>query len=240
MSRGLIAAAAAQIEGFLLEPVEPPEAGASPVVDSASVPAAVPRPVLAVVGLGRRCGCTTVARALATDLAARDPEGAAAVASRPKGGGLPLAFPAAQRLAAVLADVPGATADAVGRLCLVEAGDRRTLAEAVRGVAPLVIDAGAGEIDSELVAIADLVLLIAAPGVEPALAAAVSSCVERLDGRASTVLNRFTAAVQPPCSAGVTLPESRMGAQLALAGRHARGRLGRAVGELADLCVGAG
>jgi hypothetical protein len=33
------------------------------------------------------------------------------------------------------------------------------------------------------------------------------------------------------------MPESRMGAQLAAGGREARGELGRAVGELADLCV---
>ena len=32
------------------------------------------------------------------------------------------------------------------------------------------------------------------------------------------------------------LPESRMGAQLALAGREPRGRLGRAVAELANRC----
>jgi len=33
------------------------------------------------------------------------------------------------------------------------------------------------------------------------------------------------------------MPESRMGAQLAAGGREARGELGRAVAELADLCV---
>jgi hypothetical protein len=32
------------------------------------------------------------------------------------------------------------------------------------------------------------------------------------------------------------LPESRMGAQLASGGREARGELGRAITELADLC----
>ena len=32
------------------------------------------------------------------------------------------------------------------------------------------------------------------------------------------------------------LPDSRMGAQLAMGGREARGELGRAVGHLADLC----
>jgi hypothetical protein len=34
------------------------------------------------------------------------------------------------------------------------------------------------------------------------------------------------------------LPESRMGAQLALGGREARGELGRAIAGLADLCEG--
>jgi hypothetical protein len=36
------------------------------------------------------------------------------------------------------------------------------------------------------------------------------------------------------------LPESRMGAQLALGGREPRGELGRAIAELADLCEGPG
>jgi len=38
--------------------------------------------------------------------------------------------------------------------------------------------------------------------------------------------------------AAAELPESRMGAQLALAGREPRGRLGRAVAELAHRCEG--
>jgi hypothetical protein len=36
------------------------------------------------------------------------------------------------------------------------------------------------------------------------------------------------------------LPESRMGAQLALGGREPRGELGRAIAELANLCGVAG
>ena len=38
--------------------------------------------------------------------------------------------------------------------------------------------------------------------------------------------------------AELTLPESRLGAQLANAGRDPRGALGRAIAELADRCQG--
>jgi hypothetical protein len=36
----------------------------------------------------------------------------------------------------------------------------------------------------------------------------------------------------------LALPNSTLGAQLALGGREARGDLGRAIAELADLCEG--
>ena len=39
--------------------------------------------------------------------------------------------------------------------------------------------------------------------------------------------------------ADVLVPDSRVGARLALAGREPRGWLGRAVGQLADLCAAA-
>lgn len=257
MRQGLLAAAAAQIGNFLLEPAEGPRAepaepvgargaavaanrGSAPVAqrESARVPLSPPgpRPVVAVFGLARRCGATVVARALAAELAARDPEAVAAVASERRAGGIPLATLAAGRLAATLADVPGATTTAVGRLCLVEGAERLALAEAARALAPLVIDAGTTEVEGEPATVADRVLLVSAPGIEPALAAAAAACVQRFAGEAVIVLNRAASNAEPPGGAGIVLPASRMGAQLALGGRQARGELGRAIGALADIC----
>ena len=59
-----------------------------------------------------------------------------------------------------------------------------------------------------------------------------AECVRRLGREPLIVLNR--AAGGAPERPAVELPESRMGAQLALGGRLARGDLGRAVAALAD------
>jgi hypothetical protein len=229
---GLVGTALRRIENFLLEPIEPEDAGAEP----ASAAAVGPRPVIAVVGLGRRCGATVVARALAAELAARDPDGAGAVASATLGGGIPLATPAARRLAASLADVPGASTTAVGRLCLVDGADEAALADCARHFAPLVLDRGAIEIDSGRTP-ADRFVLVTSPRVEPALAAAAVACLKRFETKALVVANmvRPGGAASGP-EIAVELAHSRSGAQLALGGRQARGELGRAVASLADLC----
>jgi hypothetical protein len=238
--RGVLAAAAAQVENFFLEPLPAGEEDSPapvPGAPLAPVPAAPPqatalRPVIAVFGLARRCGATVVARGLAAELAGRDQAGVAAVASPAAVGGIPLATPAAGRLAGALEDVPGARTTAVGRLCLVEGADARALADTARWFAPLVIDAGGVEVDSAAAAVADRVLLVAGPGVEPALAQVASDCVRRLGPEPLVVRNR----AGWNGSAGLPLPDSRMGAQLALGGRQARGELGRAIAALADLC----
>jgi hypothetical protein len=227
--RGLLALVASGVEGFLLEPAERVRAGPAP---PAELP---PRAVIAVHGLARRCGATVVARALAAELASRDPAGTAAVASRAPAGGIPLATPAAGRLADALADAPGVTATAVGRLCLVEGGELETLAEVARGRAPLVLDAGTGALDATTAALSDGVLLVAGPATEPSLARVAAECVRGLGREPLLVLNRAATADRAAPAARV-LPESRMGAQLALGGRLARGELGRAIAALADLC----
>jgi hypothetical protein len=232
-ARRVLAAAAAQIENFFLEPAEPEPAAAALVAPAPVLPPRTPeapRPVVTVFGLARRCGATMVARALAAELAIRDLAGAAAVASAAPVGGVPLATPAAGRLAGVLEDVPGARTSALGRLCLVEGAREDALARVARHFAPLVIDAGGLGVDGAAATVADRVLLVVRPGVEPALARAAAECVPRTGPEPLVVMN--LAAGDGP----LRLPDSRMGAQLALGGRQARGALGRAIAALADRC----
>ena len=261
-ARELVVAAATHVENFFLEPARPtaetrvsePPAGsigraapapaAAYAAPAASQPGATaPRQVIAVFGLARRCGATVVARALAAELAARDAAGAAAVASQARAAGLPLATPAAGRLAGALADVPGARPQAVGRLCLVEGADELALADTARHFAPLLIDAGEAEVGGTLASLADRVLLVARPGVEPALAELAVECVRREGVEPLVVWNRCRGVARqaPPDARQASaaeerlhLPDSRMGAQLALGGRQSRGELGRAVALLAD------
>ncbi|MFN2617880.1 MAG: hypothetical protein ABR581_12280 [Thermoleophilaceae bacterium] len=229
--RGLLAAALARAGTWLLEPASPAELPGEPSQADSAL-----RPVVCVFGLARGCGATVVARALASELAVRDPAGAAAVASAGSGGGIPLALPSAARLARVLADVPGTKTRAVGRLCLVEGAEPLTLADTARYHAPLVIDAGSTEVGGVPLAVADHLLLVAGPRLEPALAAVTATCLARAGPEPLVVLNR--APEEEPWSgrAQLRLPDSRMGAQLALAGRAPRGALGYAVAELADRC----
>jgi hypothetical protein len=259
---GVLAAAGS----FLIEPAAPaPE----------SLPPSPPglRRVIAVFGLARGCGVTVVSRALAVELAGRDPDGAAAVHCEVRGAGIPLATQPANRLARVLADVPGADTRAVGRLCLVAAADRSAVADTARHHAPLVLDAGSTSLGGAPAALADRVIVVATPVVEPALASVAADCLGRLGHEPIVVLNRAAAADARVAEAGAgarvaeagaaarvaeagaaegprpddrasawsartvhRLPDSRMGAQLALGGREPRGALARAVAELADMC----
>ena len=227
--RGMLASAAAAVESFLLEPDE------SRLASDPSVPPEQ-RPVICVFGLARGCGATVVARALAAELAARDPAGAAAVCCEARPSGIPLATRAAMSLARALEDVPGATARAVGRLCLVSGAEPLALSGAARYVAPLVIDAGSTALGGVPASVADRTLLVSAQAVEPSLARVGAACVARVGPEPIVVLNRA-----PHDQMGaMALPNSPLGAQLALGGREARGDLGRAIAELADLCEGPG
>jgi hypothetical protein len=225
--RGILAAAAAAVEAFLLEPAEPRTQTA------VSVPPEQ-RPVICVFGLARGCGATVVARALAAELATRDPAGAAAVCCEERATGIPLATHAATRLASALEDVPGATPRAVGRLCLVAGADPLVLSDTARHFAPLVIDAGSAALGGAPASVADHTVLVSTQSVEPALARMGAECIARVGPAPIVVLNR-----SPHDQTGVlALPNSPLGAQLALGGREARGELGRAIAELADLCEG--
>jgi len=229
--RGLVSTVLAAVGGWLLEP-------AVPASDPGVAAPAWPRPVIAVFGLARGCGVTVVARALAAELASREGDGAAAVHCEARAGGIPLATHAANRLAKALADVPGADTRAVGRLCLVGGAERDALADSTRHLAPLLLDAGAASLGGVPAALADRVVLVAKPSVEPALATVAAECLSRLGHQPLVVLNRADGAERREWAVrgALALPESRMGAQLALGGREPRGELGRAIAELADLC----
>jgi len=74
------------------------------------------------------------------------------------------------------------------------------------------------------------------PRTEPALAAVVARSLGRVGPEPLVVVNRAEEGGQTSWSGrgAAELPDSRMGAQLALAGREPRGDLGRAVALLAD------
>ena len=231
-ARGVVASALTAAAGWLVEPAAP-EAGP----ESRLVPAE--RPVVAVVGLAPGCGATAVARALGAELAARDCDGGCAVTAVTARGTMPLGLPAAGRLARSLAPVAGFRTRACGRLCLVECHDSAALAGALLYRAPLVLDVADPREASAAAALADTAVLVATPRIEPALALVMAESLARVGSEPLIVLNRAMGEEDPWSGrAGVELPDSRMGAQLALAGREARGELGRAVAELADQVVG--
>jgi hypothetical protein len=223
-SRGFLANAAAAVESFFLEPAVPlPAPDAAEPVER--------RPVVCVFGLASGCGATVVARALATELAVRDPGGTAAVQCEARPGGIPLATHAATRLARVLEDLPRADPRAVGRLCLAGGADTLRLASAARHHAPLVIDAGSDALGGAPASLADRTVIVTTQAVEPALVRVAADCIARVARVPIVVLNRA-----PHDQPGLfALPNSPLGARLALGGREARGELGRAVAELADL-----
>jgi hypothetical protein len=228
---GVVRNALARVEDWLLEPIEPVEP-AVPLPRQALGP----RPAVAVFSLGRGCGATVVARALAAELGRRDPAGAAVVGCALPRGGIPLASPAAGRLARALIDLPGARTRVAGRLCLVDAPGAAGLVEAARQLAPVVLDGGGQELGGAGAAVADRTVLVAAAGVEPSLAAVAAACLARAGPAPVLVLNRIRPGREWGGPPAIQLPESRMGAQLALGGREPRGELGRAVARLADAC----
>ncbi|HEX6653421.1 MAG TPA: hypothetical protein VF072_11805, partial [Thermoleophilaceae bacterium] len=222
-SGGFLASAAAAVESFFLDSAEPEAAaeGTGPVEI---------RPVVCVFGLARGCGVTVVARALAAELALRDPARTAVVCSDDRPAGLPLATHAASRLARNLEDIPTAHPRALGGLCLAS-GDPQRLVQTARHHAPVVIDAGSEQLGGAPAALADRAVIVTGRDVEPALARVASQCIARVGPPPVVVLNRA-----PHDQPGLfALPNSALGARLALGGREPRGELGRAIAELADL-----
>jgi hypothetical protein len=239
---------------FVLRPPDAPrspdafeEARGSPHVPSAGssrdgprlsvVPALPPapeplRPLVAVLGLAPRSGASTLARSLAARLAGLDPGGAALLFSAdiPRAG---LACASAGRLARLVAEAGCEGARAAGRLCVVPAGE--PLAPwAAKRVAPVVADVRHGTPSEAAVALADHVVLVAAADVEPALAGAVASSLRAGAHSISLVVSRVLAEPPPELAYALTVPESRLAAQLSLACREPRGALAPVAAELAE------
>jgi hypothetical protein len=241
--RGSLHAVLAAARGFLLDPPElasGPDGAQGPGAEAVVPPGLSARPpVIAVFGLAGGCGSTVVARALAAELAARDASGTAAVACESKPAGVPFATHAATRLARAVEDLPGG-ARPLGRLCLVRARDAASLADALRGLAPLVIDAGSALLGGVPACVADRTVIVTTPAIEPALARVAVECVSRVGPQPTVVVNRCRRAddadelSEGGVGDAVALPDSRMSAQLALSGREARGGLGRAISALVD------
>jgi hypothetical protein len=232
---GLLSAVA----DFLVEPLEP---AAPSGAEAEPGWTRMARPVVAVAGLVPRCGTTTVARALAAELASRDDGGAAIVSTDAvAGGGVPLGTPAAGRLGRAVQRSSPSQTRAVGRICLTVADrDDATLVDVARDLAPLVLDVGEPAQISVAASLVDAVVLVGGPGTEPWLGTVLAESLCRVGPEPVVVLNRGRGddeRWEGRCA--LRLPEARMGAQLALAGREARGELGRAVARLADLVVAA-
>jgi hypothetical protein len=109
--------------------------------------------------------------------------------------------------------------------------DPLRLADTARNHAPLVIDAGSEALGGAPASVADRTVIVTTQAIEPALARVGAECIARVGAAPVVVVNRA-----PHDQPGLfALPNSPMGARLALGGREARGALGRAMGELADL-----
>ena len=226
--RGLVASALATAGAWLLEPAEA-------TAQEASMQRVGERPVIAVFGLAPGCGATTVARSLAVELARRDAAGVAAVGcgSAPGAGASMLATRPASRLAREL-EGAGEQARPAGRICLVAGGDYAATVAAVRPHVPLVLDSGGAEPAPAAGAIADAVVLVARPGIEPALAAVMAEGLARVGPHPLTIVNRSLDAPDWDGLAVETLPDARAAARLALAGREPGRAFGRAVARLVD------
>lgn len=226
--RGLLTAVA----DFLVEP-----AAASVGAEPDLAWTRIARPVIAVAGLAPRCGVTTVARALAAELALHSDEAAAIVSAEAvTGGGIPLGTPAAGRLGRAVQRALPAQTRAVGRLCLTAGSGHAALVDATRDLAPLVLDVADPSQTAVAASLVDAMVLVGASGAEPALAEVLASSLGRVGPEPIVVLNRDRDAdARWDGRCAVRLPESRMGAQLAVAGREARGELGRGIARLAEL-----
>src|SRR3954451_8034671 len=222
----VVSAWLARAEAWLLEPADP--APPAPAVFEAP-PQPPVRPVVAVIGLARGCGATTVARALAVDLALRAPAGAAIVTSEhiPVAGAPSLGTAASVRLARSMRALGFTAVRAAGGWCLVH----EPVMPAGVQLAPLVLDAGRDGTGSGG---AHRTVLVAGPGVEAALALVVAASCERGGRPPALIANRIEDVGRWEAIGALVTGESRLSAVVPGSGREPRGRLGGAVRELVD------
>jgi hypothetical protein len=192
-------------------------------------------PVVVVVGVTAGCGVTTVAWGLAAALSARDPAGTAVVTGVPRR--TSLASAGARRLARALRPLVAGDVGAAGRVCVVASEDPLHVAEAARGLAPVVLDAGLAADAGAAVSLGDHVVLVAPGRVEPALPAVVARSLSRFGPAPVCAVSR---ADPEPWSERdvIVLPDSRFAARRARKGAVVRGALGEALEELAARCEG--
>ena len=241
MSASAVATLLRRAGEWLVEPVDAadrvlpgPVAQPAPGRALAALP---PRshPVVGVVGLARRCGATTLARALGAVLAERA-DGAAVVCSPARPAVVALgSSPAASRLAQSLPQLDHTRA--AGRLCLAACDEPQLVAAATRHLAPAIVEVDAGSAAVDAARTVDRIVLVASPAIEPALAAAVAETIGAVAPAPVIAVNRAAGHGPWLVRADVLVPDSRLGARMALAGREPGGWLGRSVGQLADLCA---
>ena len=219
-------------------PPHPPESS-SPLFGSGGRPRAVGggivarhAPVVAVVALAPRCGATTAARGLAAALARMDAGGAAIVIGEPPPRAI--ASSSARRLSRTLRPLVGPT-HPVGRLCVATGDDLTAILDAVRDLAPVVVDAGPVAQAASAVARADAVVLVASGRTEPALAAVVARSLTRIGPEPWCIVSRGQAQPWSGREA-IHLPSSRLGARSASRGTVPLGEMGRALADLAARC----
>ncbi len=232
------ASALAAVMGWLIEPA--PEV-TGPAAARATADLDPARPIVAVAGLRRRVGVTTLARAIGALLATREPAGACVVTCAGASGAVPLGLPAATRLGRRLAPVLGARTRACGRLCLVEAAEPAALCAASRGLAPVVLDVSDPARAAAAASLADRVVLVAGPDAEPSLAAVVAESLASVGPAPAIAVNRARGDSEKwEDEPHLPVPESRLAAQLAAAGREPRGPFGEAVAGLTGRWPAAG
>jgi hypothetical protein len=237
---GPVTALVARAEAWLLEPSN---AGVDPASDSngrltpggegQEEPLRVP-PVVAVVGLGRGVGGTTVARALAGRLARSDPSGAAILFSEGPAPRPALAARSAAGLAEQLGELGCDGARTAGRLVLAPASEPLAPVAAERPAA-IVVDIRHGEGAAPALAIADHAALVARPDVEAALVATVERSLRAGGIGVTLVMNRSLG--EPDDGRAVPIAESRLAARAALACRGPRGAFAAPIAELAERCL---
>jgi hypothetical protein len=103
-----------------------------------------------------------------------------------------------------------------------------------------VLDVPHGRPPESAFALADAAILVASPAIEPALADVIAASLTR-DRRAPAIVLNRVAEDDGAWSAPevlVAVPEARLGARLALAGRDPTPAVARPVAELTDWLVG--